>query len=220
MSSFVDSLNQVGATFCGFSWAMLLQSSVMIVVLYAVDMLIRRKVWAVVRYGVWMLVLVKLVLPPTLSVPTGIGYWVSVPTPIPVIETVVVEKPEPILRALPAPTIKPMPRAVPLVPVVTSPLPARPVPLEMEAVMVQAPAPALIWQVWMLVAWCAGVLVILGVLVQRLWFVRCLMKKSQPADACWNELLCDCARQVGLRNPVQVRVSEALRSPAACGWGP
>ena len=80
MAGIVDILNRAGEEFCEFAWAMLVQSGALIVLLYLVDLLIRRRVRAVVRYGMWMLVFVKLVLPPTLCLPTGIGYWCGVDT--------------------------------------------------------------------------------------------------------------------------------------------
>ena len=75
MNSLITFLNTTGKTFIDFSTPMLIQSSVLIIVLLALDMLLRKKVRAVFRYCIWMLVLVKLVLPTTLSSPTGLGYW-------------------------------------------------------------------------------------------------------------------------------------------------
>ena len=46
------------------------------------DLLLRRRVRAVFRYCVWLLVLVKLILPPTLALPTGIGYWLGDRLPV------------------------------------------------------------------------------------------------------------------------------------------
>ena len=70
-------INELGQWFCKENFAMLVQSSVLIVVLMLLDLVIRKRVRAVVRYCVWMLVLVKLVLPTSLSMPTGLGYWVD-----------------------------------------------------------------------------------------------------------------------------------------------
>ena len=75
MNSLITFLNTTGKTFVDFSTPMLIQSSVLIITLVVLDLLLRKKVRAVFRYCIWMLVLVKLVLPTTLSSPTGIGYW-------------------------------------------------------------------------------------------------------------------------------------------------
>jgi hypothetical protein len=75
MNSFIHSLNHVGANFAGFALSMLVQSSLLIVALFLLDLVLRKKVRAVVRYPLWMLLLVKLVLPPSFAAPTGLGYW-------------------------------------------------------------------------------------------------------------------------------------------------
>jgi hypothetical protein len=40
-----------------------------------VDFLLRRKLRASVRHALWLVVLVKLLLPPTLALPTGLAWW-------------------------------------------------------------------------------------------------------------------------------------------------
>ena len=74
-SSIIAILNKMGACFCGHALAMLIQSSILILVLLVIDSLLRKRIRAVFRYCIWLLVFVKLILPPTLSLPTGIGYW-------------------------------------------------------------------------------------------------------------------------------------------------
>src|SRR5437667_7750150 len=75
MNSFVQALNHLGANFAYFALSMLVQSSLLIVALFLLDLALRKKVRAVVRYPLWMLVLVKLVLPPSFAAPTGLAYW-------------------------------------------------------------------------------------------------------------------------------------------------
>src|SRR5262249_36153762 len=45
------------------------------------DWALRKRVRAGVRYALWLLVLVKLILPPTLALPTGPAWWLRRPTP-------------------------------------------------------------------------------------------------------------------------------------------
>ena len=47
----IDTLNHCGARFAGFALPMLLQSSLVIVALFVIDLALRKKVRAVVRYG-------------------------------------------------------------------------------------------------------------------------------------------------------------------------
>jgi len=56
---------------------MLIQSSLLIGILLLADTLLRQRVRAVFRYWIWMLVLVKLVLPPSLGSPLSLGTWLG-----------------------------------------------------------------------------------------------------------------------------------------------
>ena len=79
MNNLIDNIikifNEAGRVFCDYSLSMFVQVSVLIVLLFIIDILIRKRVRATFRYCIWMLIFVKLVLPPALSLPTGIGNW-------------------------------------------------------------------------------------------------------------------------------------------------
>ena len=75
MNAVFEPINSTGKAFVEFAGPMLIQSSVLILILLAVDVLLRKKVRAVLRYWMWMLVLVKLCLPTSLSLPMSFGYW-------------------------------------------------------------------------------------------------------------------------------------------------
>jgi len=66
MNGVIGYLNSTGEAFAGFAGRMLLQSSILILVLLCLDILLRRRGRAVSRYCVWMLVLIKLLLPTSL----------------------------------------------------------------------------------------------------------------------------------------------------------
>src|ERR1017187_2901167 len=83
MNSFIETLNQWGGNFLDLAWPMLWQSSLLIVALFAVDFLFRRKIRASIRYALWLVVLVKLCVPPTLALPTSPAWWVhKIPPPL------------------------------------------------------------------------------------------------------------------------------------------
>jgi beta-lactamase regulating signal transducer with metallopeptidase domain len=86
MNSFVETLNQWGGNYLNFAWPMLWQSSLLIAALFAVDILFRRKIRASIRYALWLVVLVKLCLPPALALPTSPAWWVH-KTPPPAIQS-------------------------------------------------------------------------------------------------------------------------------------
>ena len=77
MNACVEQINTMGKVFIDFAVPMLVQSSVLIVILLVLDLLLRKRIRAVFRYWIWMIVLIKLVLPPTLSLPTSPAYWIG-----------------------------------------------------------------------------------------------------------------------------------------------
>ncbi len=77
MGELVTVLNAAGGAFVAFAAHMLIQSSVLIILLAALDLVLRRRVKAVVRYWIWLLVLAKLLLPPSLSSPTSPVSWIT-----------------------------------------------------------------------------------------------------------------------------------------------
>ena len=75
MNLLIETLNALADHVLGFAWQMLWQSSLLIGLLFALDLLMRRKVRPAVRYALWLVVLVKLLLPPSLALPTSPGWW-------------------------------------------------------------------------------------------------------------------------------------------------
>src|SRR5215831_6898579 len=77
MNSLQQTLGQdASALIKGFAWPMLWQSALLIAVLFGLDLLLSRKVRPTIRYALWTVVLIKLVLPPSLALPTGPTWWV------------------------------------------------------------------------------------------------------------------------------------------------
>jgi hypothetical protein len=71
----IETLNRFGENALHFAWPMLWQSSMLIAVLFVADLTLRRHIRAAVRYALWLVLLVKLLLPPTLALPTGVAWW-------------------------------------------------------------------------------------------------------------------------------------------------
>lgn len=68
----MDLLSQLSGHWWAWMGPMLWQSSLLVVVVGVIDLSIRRWAWPQVRYVLWLLVLVKLLLPPAWSLPTGV----------------------------------------------------------------------------------------------------------------------------------------------------
>ena len=75
MNAILEQVNSAGLWFVEFALPMLVQSGVLILILLLTDFALRKKVRAVFRYWIWLLVLLKLVLPTSLSTPLSSGYF-------------------------------------------------------------------------------------------------------------------------------------------------
>jgi len=206
INELVTGLNSVGQAFCEHAAGVFVQTAILVVVLYAVDLLLRKRVRAVFRYCVWLLVLVKLILPPTLSLPTGIGYWASGHVPsslnasgsffdVPGLEFAG-ELPE-------GSHAGPSKGTAEAGPPITA---------------AKTPLPDLTWKAILFILWVMGVFAFLALLVQRAVFVRGLIAASTPANAEFAGVLEQCRRQIGVRLKTKLRISETISSPAVCGF--
>jgi len=213
ISVIIAILNKIGAYFCGHALAMLIQSSILILVLLVIDSLLRKRIRAVFRYCIWLLVFVKLLLPPTLSLPTGIGYWCGDYWPAKPTSTEVPSLP-PVEYTEVLPTVHSV--------ISSEPLEVQPVDAPVEppapAISVVVPAPPSVsLEAGIFLGWFFGVLVLTVLLMQRAWFVRGLITQSEPAEGKLTDMLTDCCRQLGIRKKIDLRISQNAQSPAACG---
>ena len=224
MNAIIETINAAGQAFIEFALPMLIQSSVLILILLALDIVLRRRVRAVFRHWIWMLVLVKLVLPPSLGSPVSIGAWLG--------ETL--EPPAASLQEPPAP--EPAERTGNGT-LFTGPVGDFPAATESVAevrVPVAAPAqavgrasphdkasedarPTIRWQALVLLAWVAVVLALLLLLIQRAWFVRGLVAQAQEAPPSLKTTLDQCRSRMGVARPIAMRISPNATSPAVCG---
>ncbi len=228
MNAIVETINGAGKAFVDFALAMLVQSSVLIAILLLVDWVLHKRVRAVFRYWIWMLVLAKLVLPPSLGSPVSIGRWLGDPLRAPTAALSELGNPPPVepadephslaadvlSQSIPASMIDPYPEA-PYLPAAemhagadTESLPGRAAPL---------PAASLGWQGLVLLSWAAVALCLLLLLLQRSYFVRGLVAQADEASAAMEDSLDHCWRRMGLRQKVGLRLSAIVGSPAACG---
>jgi beta-lactamase regulating signal transducer with metallopeptidase domain/ketosteroid isomerase-like protein len=208
-------LNEAGGSFVAHAGAMFVQAGMLIVLLFCLDRLLRGRVRASVRYGLWMLILVKLVLPPQFSLPTGIGSWagghLSAGSPLLPFHMV------------PAPSetkIRPQPG------------PAGPhetVGSSRSDVISDAPANGsaatasvrLTWRGMALAAWLAGVCFLGLGLLARAVSVRRAIRDAESPSVATSGLLASCQREVGLAAPVELKLTRDLSGPAVCrAWRP
>jgi len=237
MTAIVEIINAAGGAFVDFALPMLVQSCVLILVLVAVDLVLRKRVRAVFRYCIWMLVLVKLVLPPSAWSPVSVGTWLGDPLKAPADALFQLVEPRPAgpageSRTMAADILSqgvPAFTAAPVSPVDNSyPQSARPPErdngwadpdseLLPGAAPVPSTGPALSWQGLVLLSWAAIGVALLLLLVQRAFFVRDLVADADDASAALQDELNRCRTQIGLRGEVTLKLSALAGSPAACG---
>lgn len=225
MNSIITFLNTTGKTFIDFSGPMLIQSSVLIVVLLVADLLLRKKVRAVFRYCIWMLVLLKLVLPVTLSAPTGLGYWFGAKIDLSKME---IAKP---VDQVGAPDRK-IKYEIPAEPALSNKVDAAgnqiksaewsrefveaeitPV-LENNSVVA---AVSLSWQGFTFLGWLAAVIAMVLLLVQRMFFVRGLIAQSKDATGEMVDIFQQSCEQMQVRRRIALKLSPVASSPSVCG---
>ena len=80
MPHLIETVNAVADVWAALALALFIQSSLVIAVVLTLEWALRRDVRAAIRYGLLLLVLVKLVLPPGLALPTGAAYWLPAPS--------------------------------------------------------------------------------------------------------------------------------------------
>ncbi|MCL5281483.1 MAG: M56 family metallopeptidase [Planctomycetes bacterium] len=204
LHAWITSVNDVGCAFCNHVVAVFVQSGVLIIVLLSIDLLLRRRLRATVRYWIWMLVFLKLILPPSLSLPTGVGYWIGRYIPLSMLVLPQVSEATAIPAAFPESLVMEV-RAIG----------------DRGADVAPTPRARLTWQGGVFLLWGAGVLALASCVWRRLRFVKGLRARATPAEGLPLELLDQCRRRLGVRRQIEMRVASHLCSPAVCGlWRP
>ncbi len=219
MHSIITFLNTTGKSFVGFSSSMLIQSSVLIILLLILNVFLRKKVRVVFLYGIWMLVLVKLVLPTTFSSPTGLVYWIG--DKVPGFITEAVSIPEKIASFIQR--IKPTSETInsgieifirPLTGISPGPVASTSAEFTVEA----SPATAsLSLQGFAFLGWLTAVTAMLLLLIRRMFLIRGLLAKSKNPSESMVDTLKRCRKQMGVHRPIFLRLSRFAACPSVCG---
>ena len=197
MNAIIESLNAWGARFAGLALPMLLQSAVLIALLFVLDSALRKRVRATIRYAVWMLALVKLALPPSLALPTGAAYWLPAKTAASYSA----------LAAAPLAAAEEAKAAIAYRPDSTVPI----------VVPLAASSPRLAWPAVFFMVWLAVALG-MGIWVISRWrLVAGITRQSVAAPGEAEALLESCRRQLGIKSVIPVRCA-GIGSPAICGF--
>ena len=192
MTTFIETLNHSGDQFLKFAWPMFWQSSLLIAIIFALEFALRRKVRAAIRYALWMVVIVKLLLPPSLALPTGPTWWIH-------------------------PAVSPPVKAPPVSFTVSYGEQMTPdFPLPPSPVIPPPKAPAMSFAAWTLTA--SGV-VSAGLLAWLLVRWRQINQKVRRANTSEKliPVVDEARRLTRLRPGIRLKLTEDSMSPAVCG---
>ena len=207
MNTILEQVNSMGKAFVDSALPMLVQSTILIVVLLALDLILLKRIRAVFRYWIWMIVLVKLVLPTTLSSPISPAYWFgdelhSIVTG----QMFDAEESETRSSITGAPTET-----------YTPPETAATTPTRKDVGFQSTPASSVTWQGFAFLAWLAAVAMMTVLLIQRAFFVRGLIAQSDKASDSTLGILERACEQIGINRTIALRLSPASATPSVCG---
>jgi beta-lactamase regulating signal transducer with metallopeptidase domain/Flp pilus assembly secretin CpaC len=192
MNSFIETLNHLGYQFLNFAWPMLWQSSLLIAIVFVLEFALRRKIRAAIRYALWLVVLVKLLLPPALALPTSPTWWIhpSVPPPA---------------KALPVSfTVSYGEQTAPTFPLPPSPVIPPPI------------VPAISFAAWTLAASCVVSAVLLAWLLFRWRQINQKVRRATVSEELI-PILREARRLTHLRPGIRLKLTDDSMSPAVCG---
>jgi len=213
----VETIDHCASLWWHWQWSMLWQTAVLIAVVALVDRLVRKWAWPQLRYALWLLILVKLILPPTLTSP------VSVTSSVPALaqQAMTTETAAPVATEQPTGETSLAVEANTNVASITpasapsqatgEPTPLSPIPV--------ATAAGLSWRVYVMVAWLLGVLTLSVGLVIHLRRLAVAHGEERPDGVpdWFDEALAQAASEIKLRRLPRVVFSTKVCCPAVFG---
>lgn len=201
----IEIFNNIADKWFAFEVAIFWQVAVLILIVWSVDLVIRKFAWPQLRYALWLLILVKLILPPTLTSPASFTAEIRpfaqkvVNVQMAQLETTpeIAGVSDPIVAAVPVENVAPVLDDV-NVPVVV----------------------ALSWKVYAFFVWIAGVVILSLWLIIRLGNLRREHLKDQGLAHLperFDEMLAETARKLKLKKTPQVILTNKVCCPAVFG---
>ena len=224
----IEQINAIAEGWLNWMWPMFWQVSVLVIFVGAVDLLLRKRVWPQVRYALWLLILVKLILPPTFSLSTSVVSQVRTQAHRTIAR---------LERAEPFPDVSPSEPALKTAPLIlntdTRPAASRGNRPDLEAAGTTEQTLSshavvgesgghvrLSWKAYSMFFWLTGVIVLLFWAVARFRRLRRIHspRHHQADHPQWLEpLMEETARRLHLRKLPAIVLSEYIPSPAVFG---
>ena len=219
----IESINYLAQLWWNWMSAMFWQVGLLIALIALLDLLIRKWAWPQLRYALWSLILVKLILSPALSSPSGLA-----PKLKPYVAQV-------LSKTVSEPAIaEKLPPALPFLNDRITQVAAQSQPYRISTVvdisttgdsvgnerLIQATGPRLDWRVYAMSVWFLGMVTLGAWLLVKL---RRLSKehpdKSPKASLpqSFHDQLAHCAKRLKLRRKPTVVVTDKIQTPAVFG---
>jgi beta-lactamase regulating signal transducer with metallopeptidase domain len=222
----IEQINHIAQLWWSGTAAMFWQVSILIVLIGCVDLIIRKWAWPQLRYALWLMVLVKLVLPPTISLSTSVTSGLQ-----PLARQVVAQenrrenlKPatariltnfENTLAESPAETAFSDDAFTERQPAVVSTSSENVAGQSLNTSHV-----SLVWQVYAMAVWLAGMFILGGWLVLKLLYLRkedYRLATTASLPESFYDAIVRCAKNLGLRRVPKVVLTRKVACPAVFG---
>jgi len=222
----ITQINSAAEGWWNWMWPMFWQVSVLVVFVGAVDLLLRKRIWPQVRYALWLLILVKLILPPAFSLSTSVVSQVRM----------LASRTDVQLSNTDMPAVMPAVRTSTEIPSLATGDSIEPAPDSDGMMSSKAAEPAgrilstgvaasigrvgLHWKVCAMAVWMAGVIILGLWAAVRFRKLRQLHSgKFSDADMpqWFGHLLTQTAKKLGLRKLPGIVLSQNIASPAVFG---
>jgi beta-lactamase regulating signal transducer with metallopeptidase domain/regulation of enolase protein 1 (concanavalin A-like superfamily) len=220
----IEQINKIGEVWWDWMWPMFWQVGLLVALIGVVDLFLRKRVWPQVRYALWLLVFVKLLLPPTLSLSTGAiphlrvlvdqvrkgRAAASVPYRPPLFELYIV-------KDLPVMDLLDVPAGIAGAGGETFGLFDEAITSDMTELRSGA---SLSWRAYLLAVWLAGILILalwISVRFRRLRKAHSGKIDGGDLPQWFGQLLSDTAKMLNLKRLPEVCLSRNIASPAVFG---
>lgn len=213
----INALNNLADNWLNFQLTMLWQVTALIAIVWLIDLIIRKWAWPQLRYALWLLILVKLILPPTLTSPTS--FTAEIPA--------IAKKSIKLQFNQPPPTTPSLafgitPTEIPTKNTMTY-SPAAPAAIQPAKTLQPSDttphAAAISWKSYSFLTWLAGMAILSAWLITRLTSLRRehLKNTANKLPERFNDLLTSAAQKLKLKNVPQVILTDKVCCPAVFG---
>jgi len=221
----IEQINHIASLWFSGALAMFWQVGVLIILIGCVDLIIRKWAWPQLRYALWLMVLLKLILPPTISLSTSVTSGLQ-PLARQIVEKEIHREN---LNSTTAMILANLEDAVVEPPVETvssgdtvieQPVPVFASPENTAGVSLNAASVKPTWQAYVMAIWLSGMLILVSWLIIKLLNLRkedLLPASTASLPESFYDSLTRCAERLGLRRIPKVVLTRRVACPAVFG---